>query len=36
MREVKDRGIEVIQIPGEEMRKGNGGVHCMTCPILRS
>jgi N-dimethylarginine dimethylaminohydrolase len=36
MREVKDRGIDVIQIPGEEMRKGNGGVHCMTCPILRS
>ena len=36
LREVKDRGIEVIQIPGEEMRKGNGGVHCMTCPILRT
>jgi arginine deiminase len=36
MREVKDRGIDVIQIPGEEMRKGNGGVHCMTCPILRT
>ena len=36
MREVKERGIDVIQIPGEEMRKGNGGVHCMTCPILRT
>jgi arginine deiminase len=35
MNEVKERGIEVIQIPGEEMRKGNGGIHCMTCPILR-
>jgi len=34
MREVEDRGIDVIQIPGDEMRKGNGGVHCMTCPIL--
>ncbi|TET72808.1 hypothetical protein E3J39_01595 [Candidatus Bathyarchaeota archaeon] len=35
MNEVRERGIEVIQIPGEEMRKGNGGIHCMTCPILR-
>jgi N-dimethylarginine dimethylaminohydrolase len=35
MREVRDRGIDVVQIPGDEMRKGNGGVHCMTCPILR-
>jgi arginine deiminase len=32
---VRERGIDVIQIPGEEMRKGNGGVHCMTCPIKR-
>jgi len=36
MREVKERGIEVVQIPGDEMRKWNGGVHCMTCPILRT
>ena len=35
IREARERGIEVVQIPGEEMRKGNGGVHCMTCPILR-
>ncbi|MCW3978511.1 MAG: arginine deiminase family protein [Candidatus Bathyarchaeota archaeon] len=35
MREVRNRGIDVIQIPGEEMRKGLGGLHCMTCPILR-
>ena len=35
MNEARERGIEVIQIPGEEMRKGNGGIHCMTCPILR-
>ena len=35
MDEVKNRGIDVIQIPGAEMRKGNGGIHCMTCPILR-
>jgi len=35
MEEVKKRGIDVVQIPGEEMRKANGGIHCMTCPILR-
>jgi len=35
MKEVKERGIDVVQIPGEEMRKGMGGIHCMTCPILR-
>ena len=35
MNEARERGIEVIQILGEEMRKGNGGIHCMTCPILR-
>lgn len=36
MDEARDRGIDVVQIPGDEMRKGNGGVHCMTCPILRT
>jgi arginine deiminase len=35
MQECKERGIEVVQIPGEEMRKGMGGIHCMTCPVLR-
>ncbi|MFQ6124137.1 MAG: dimethylarginine dimethylaminohydrolase family protein [Candidatus Heimdallarchaeota archaeon] len=35
MEEVNKRGIDVVQIPGEEMRKANGGIHCMTCPILR-
>ncbi|MCW4050320.1 MAG: arginine deiminase family protein [Candidatus Bathyarchaeota archaeon] len=35
MNEAKERGIDVVQIPGEEMRKGMGGIHCMTCPILR-
>jgi len=35
MREVRERGTEVIQIKGDTLRKGNGGVHCMTCPILR-
>jgi len=36
MKEVKERGIDVVQIPGDEMKKGNGGIHCMTCPILRT
>jgi arginine deiminase len=35
MKEVNERGIEVVQIPGKEMRKGLGGIHCMTCPIKR-
>ncbi len=35
MAECQDRGIDVVQIPGDEMRKGMGGIHCMTCPILR-
>ena len=35
MQECKERGIDVVQIPGEEMRKGMGGIHCMTCPVLR-
>jgi N-dimethylarginine dimethylaminohydrolase len=35
MKEVNKRGIDIVQIPGEEMRKGMGGIHCMTCPVLR-
>jgi len=35
MKEANERGIDVVQIPGEEMRKGMGGLHCMTCPVLR-
>ncbi len=35
MQEVRERGIEVVQIPGDEMRRGCGGIHCMTCPVLR-
>jgi len=35
MKEVKERGIDVVQIPGDEMKKGMGGIHCMTCPVLR-
>ena len=35
MKEANERGIDVVQIPGEELRKGMGGLHCMTCPVLR-
>jgi len=35
MKEVRERGIEVVQIPGDEMKRGCGGIHCMTCPVHR-
>ena len=35
MNEVRERGIDVVQIPGDEMKRGCGGIHCMTCPVLR-
>lgn len=36
MHAAREHGIEVVQIQGDELIKGNGGVHCMTCPILRT
>lgn len=35
MNEVVKRGGRAIGVRGEELRKGNGGPHCMTCPLER-
>jgi arginine deiminase len=32
---IRARGGQVVTIPGGELAKGRGGVHCMTCPVLR-
>jgi N-dimethylarginine dimethylaminohydrolase len=35
MEEVEKRGGKAIGVPGNELIKGNGGPHCMTCPLER-
>jgi N-dimethylarginine dimethylaminohydrolase len=35
MTEVEKRGGKAIGVPGSELRKGNGGPHCMTCALER-
>jgi arginine deiminase len=35
MSEVERRGGKAVGVSGVELRKGNGGPHCMTCPLER-
>lgn len=32
---LSDAGIEVLAVPGQELGRGRGGPHCMSCPVLR-
>ena len=35
IKNMKDAGIEVLTIPGEDLGRGRGGARCMSCPIIR-
>ncbi|MFC5381130.1 arginine deiminase [Aquipuribacter nitratireducens] len=32
---LRDEGVEVLEIPGDQLGSGRGGPRCMSCPVVR-